>query len=166
MPRLPPRDPDDAGGADDNLLRTIAAQPQLARNVHDHHVLLMTRGRVDELTKELCAAMVAGLNFCRPSLIAHRRRARKLGAGADQLNALWDNARSQAYSDAQKAALAAAVALTREPRGLPDALWSDLRKHYDDGQIVELLCVIGFANYLDRVSNALQTETDHPVADV
>jgi alkylhydroperoxidase family enzyme len=53
------------------------------------------------------------------------------------------------------------VALTREPRGLPDAVWNDLRQHYDDAQIVELLCAIGFANYLDRVSNALQTEIDH-----
>lgn len=161
MPRLPPHEPHRAGGAHDNLLRTIAAQPALARNVLDHRALLMHGGRVPELTKELCAAMVAGLNFCRPSLIAHRGRARKLGAGADLLNALWDNAQSDLYSDAQKVALAAAVALTREPRGLPDALWNDLRKHYDDGQIVELLCVIGFANYLDRVSNALQTETDH-----
>ena len=160
MPRLTPRDSQDSAGASGNLLRTIAIFPQLGAAVSDHRSLLMDGGRLPQLTKELCAAMVAGLHFCQPSLIEHRGRARRLGAGTPMLNDLWDNARSDLYTGAQKAALAAAVALTREPRGLPDAVWSDLRAHYDDEQIVELLCVIGFCNYLDRVSNALQTEID------
>jgi AhpD family alkylhydroperoxidase len=120
----------------------------------------MESGSVPQLTKELCAAMIAGLNFCTPSLVAHRGRARKAGADAGMLNDLWDYARSERYTGAQKAALAAAVALTREPRGLPDVLWDDLRVHYSDAQIVEILCAIGLANYLDRLNNALQTEID------
>jgi AhpD family alkylhydroperoxidase len=161
LPRLPALNPERAGGANDNLIRTIAAQPRLARSVDAHRALLMEGGRVPAETKELCAAMVAALTFCNPLLVAHRGRARNLGAAAETLNDLWDYARSDRYTGAQKAALAAAVALTREPRGLPDAVWNELREHYDDGQIVELMCVIGFANYLDRVSNALQTEIDH-----
>lgn len=110
-----------------------------------------------QLTKALCATMVAALNFCNPSLIANRKRARELGADAQMLNEIWNYAHSERYTDAQKAALAAAVALTREPRALPDAVWNDLRAHFDDAQIVELLCVIGMGNYLDRVDNALQS---------
>jgi AhpD family alkylhydroperoxidase len=157
---LPALDPDHAGGASDNLLRTIAAHPDLAAGIRAHDALLMESGGVSQITKELCALMVAGLNFCQPSLILHRGRARKLGVDAGTLNDIWNYARSERYTAAQKAALAATVALTREARGLPDAVWNDLRKHYDDAQIVELLCAIGFANYLDRVSNALQTEID------
>ena len=134
------------------------AQPELGGSLIAHRADVMEGGSVPLLTKELCAAMIAGLNFCRPSLVEHRRRARAFGAGVDTLNALWEYARSDCFSDAQKAALAASVALTREPRGLPDAVWNDLRKHYTDAQIVELLCAIGLANYLDRVSNALQTD--------
>lgn len=158
MPRLPALDPEKAGGAHDTLLRTIAAQPELARSVREHSDAVMNDARVPALTKELCAAMVAGLNFCRPSLVAHRRRARKLGADAAMLTDLWDYSRSDRFTPPQRGALAAAVALTREARGLPDAVWSELRAHYDDGQIVELLCAIGLANYLDRVSNAVQTD--------
>lgn len=101
--------------------------------------------------------MVAGLTFCEPALVAHRRTARALGADAKMLNDLWNNAGSERYTAAQKAALAAAVAITREPRGLPDALWDDLKAHYSDAQIVELLCAIGVANYRNRVENALQS---------
>ncbi len=158
MPRLPALEPEEAGGAHDNLLQTIAAAPGIARSALAHSSEVMERGTVPQATKELCATMVAALNFCQPSLIAHRGRARRLGIDADMLNDLWDYARSERFDAAQKAALGAAVALTREPRGLPDAIWNDLRQHYDDAQIVEILCAIGLANYFDRVSNALQTE--------
>ncbi len=158
MPRLPALEPEAAGGAHDNLLRTVAAAPEIARSALVHANAVMEGGTVPQSTKELCAAMVAGLNYCQPLLIAHRGRARRLGIDAGTLNDLWDYARSDRFNAAQKAALAAAVALTREPRGLPEAVWNDLRVHYDDAQIVEILSAIGLANYFDRVSNALQTE--------
>lgn len=158
MPRLPARKPEDAGGASDPLLRTLAAAPDIAGSLGQHAQLVMGAGSIPELTKLLCAAMAAGLSYCQPALTAHRRRARELGADAATLSAIWDYASSERFTAAQKAALAATVALTREPRALPDALWNDLCTHYSDSQIVELLCVIGLANYLDRVGNALQTE--------
>ena len=74
------------------------------------------------------------------------------------LDELWDYARNPKFTDAERAALDAAVAMTREPRGLPDSVWDGLRKHYDDGQIVEIVCAIGLFNYFNRVNNALQTE--------
>lgn len=159
MPRLPVRDPQDAGGASDPLLRTLAAAPEVVATLQPHLRSVMYEGTVPELTKTLCAVMAAGLAFCTPSLTAHRRRARELGADAAMLNAIWDYALSDHFTACQKAALAATVSLTREPRGLPEPLWEDLRAHYSDRQIVELLCAIGLSNYLDRVSNALQTGT-------
>jgi AhpD family alkylhydroperoxidase len=158
VPRLPALEPRESAGWRDPLLRTIAVQPSLAASVHEHSRHVMEHGSVPELTKELCAVLVAGLNFCHPSVIAHRRRARILGASTDMVNAIWEYAHSDHFTPAQKAALACAVSLTREARALPDALWDDMRNHYDDAQIVELLCAIGLANYLDRVSNALQTQ--------
>lgn len=158
MARLPALDPEKAGGACDPLLRTVARAPGIAVTLQSHIEEVMRRGSVPERTKVLCAAMAAGLAYCQPALTAHRRRARQLGADAATLSALWNYAGSEHFSSAEKAALAATVALTREPRALPDRLWDDLREHYNDSQIVELLCAIGLSNYLDRVSNALQTE--------
>ncbi|MBV8245746.1 MAG: hypothetical protein JOZ38_07485 [Candidatus Eremiobacteraeota bacterium] len=79
-----------------------------------------------------------------------------------KLDELWDFARSDKYDSAERAALAAAVAMTREPRALPDAVWQDLRRHYDDGQIVEIVCTIGLFNYFNRVNNTLQIEVTPP----
>jgi len=76
----------------------------------------------------------------------------------ETLDALSNYTRDERFSPAERAALAAAVAITREPRALPEAVWKDLRAHFDDGQIVEIVCSIGLFNYFNRVNNALEVE--------
>jgi alkylhydroperoxidase family enzyme len=44
---------------------------------------------------------------------------------------------------------------------LPPAVRAGLEAHYDAGEIAEILCAIGALNYLNRVSNALQTQIIH-----
>jgi len=78
------------------------------------------------------------------------------------LDELWDYARSERLTLAERAALAAAVTMTREPRAMPETVWKELRQHFDDGQIVEIICTIGLFNYFNRVNNALEVELTKP----
>ena len=103
--------------------------------------------------------MVSAVNFCEPLLVLHRGAARKLGVPIEKLNDLWDYTRSERFSDAERAALAASVALSREPRALPPAVWAQLREQYDEGQVAEILCTIGALNYVARLQNAFDTES-------
>ena len=89
---------------------------------------------------------------------SHGALARRLGVDQPVLDELWDYARSSHFNETERAALAAAVAMTREPRAMPQAIWDDLRKHFDDGQIVEIVSAIGLFNYFNRVNNALEVE--------
>lgn len=89
---------------------------------------------------------------------SHGALARRLGVDEAMLDELSDYAGSEKFSAAERAALAAAVAMTREPRALPNPIWDELRKHFDDGQIVEIVCTIGLFNYFNRVNNALQVD--------
>lgn len=124
----------------------------------DHLREIMESGEVSRSTKELCAAMTAAVNFCTPLLVEHRRNARALGVTVQKLNDLWDFARSEHFDAAERAALSAAVALSREPRALPPAVWSRLRGCYGQAAIVEILCVVGALNALARVRNAIDSE--------
>jgi AhpD family alkylhydroperoxidase len=142
---------------DATVFATMAACPQIARTAADHLRAALHGGDVPRATKALCAAMVSAVNFCQPALTAYRREAREAGVSTEMLNALWDFARSDLFSDAQKAVLSAAVALSREPRGLPDTIWDQLRAQFADAAIVEILALIGMVNGLNRISNALQT---------
>lgn len=158
MPRLPVVEGQLGGEVpDSNLFATMAVRPEIAAASAEHLRVVMQSGTVPGATKTLCAAMVSAVNYCEPALIAYRREARAAGVSVDVLNALWDFARSELFTSAQKAALSAAVSLTREARALPDTVWNQLRAEYGDGEIVEILAVIATVNALNRVSNALQT---------
>jgi alkylhydroperoxidase family enzyme len=39
-----------------------------------------------------------------------------------------------------------------------DQLWADVRRLYDEGEVVELVSAIGLFNYFNRFNDALQME--------
>ena len=144
--------------ADEGLFTAIAARPQIARTLAAHVRALSDDGTVPVRTKELIALMVGWLNACDYCTCVHEEIALKLGIETETLAELGDFARSARFSDAERAALAATVSLTREPRALPPTVLAQLREHYDQGEVVEILAVIGANNYVSRLSNALALE--------
>ena len=51
-----------------------------------------------------------------------------------------------------------AVAMTRTPVDVPDELIEDLRKHYDEAQLVELTAAIAWENFRGRFNRTLGIE--------
>ena len=47
--------------------------------------------------------------------------------------------------------------MTRNAR-VDEALWADLRRSFDEGEVVELAAAIGLFNYFNRFNNALEVE--------
>jgi AhpD family alkylhydroperoxidase len=144
--------------ADEGLFSAIAARPQIARTLAAHLRSLNDDGTVPARTKELIALMVGWLNACDYCTCVHEEIALKLGIETQTLAELGDFHRSERFTDAERAALTATVALTREPRALPPPVLEQLREHYDEGEIVEILSAIGVNNYVSRLSNALALE--------
>ena len=48
--------------------------------------------------------------------------------------------------------------MTRDGHSVDDALWQQLRQHFDEGEIVELCAAIGLFNYFNRFNDALRME--------
>jgi AhpD family alkylhydroperoxidase len=136
------------------LFDGLAASPQLARTLAAH-VRAFDDGRIPARTRELIALMVAWLNACADCTCVHEEIARGIGVDEATLAELGDFARSKQYSEAERAALAAAIALTREPRALPPAVWNALHAHYDEAACVEIIALIGLNNYVSRLNNSL-----------
>jgi len=61
-----------------------------------------------------------------------------------------------------RSALRLAERMTRCSHELAPALDAELRRHFDEGQIIELVAVIGLFNYFNRVNNALEMEPTRP----
>ncbi len=144
---------------DDGLFSAIASRPQLARTLAAHLRAIDDDGTVPARTKQLIALMVGWLNACDYCTCVHEEIALKLGIETETLAALGDFAHSERFSDAERAALSATVSLTREPRALPPTVLAQLREHYSDGELIEILAVIGANNYVSRLSNALALES-------
>ncbi|MGE5322343.1 MAG: carboxymuconolactone decarboxylase family protein [Actinomycetota bacterium] len=48
--------------------------------------------------------------------------------------------------------------VTRDAHNVDEPFWNELRQHYDEGEIVELLAAIGLFNYFNRFNDALLME--------
>ncbi|HVS46181.1 MAG TPA: carboxymuconolactone decarboxylase family protein [Verrucomicrobiae bacterium] len=130
------------------------SRAEIDRAAAAHMRVVMQSGTVAPQTKELCALMVSWLNVCDACVSAHAQYAQSLGIPQSQLDALFDYARAPEFDDPTRAALAATVALTREPRALPPALRGALERHYDAEQIYEIVSAIALYNGVTRVGNA------------
>lgn len=88
--------------------------------------------------------------------------ARRHGWSDDQINNLADFEKRSDFTEAEKAALRLAERETSAPRSVDDAMWADLRKHFDEGEIIELAAAVGLFNYFNRFNNVMRMEPTKP----
>lgn len=84
--------------------------------------------------------------------------ARRHGWSEEQINDLANFEKRNDFTAAEKAALRLAEHMTVDSHTVDDELWNELRKHYDEGEIIELAAAIGLFNYFNRFNDALKME--------
>lgn len=84
--------------------------------------------------------------------------ARRLGWSEEQINDLHHFEERNDFTEREKAALRLAERMTSDSHNVDDALWANLRQHFDEGELVELLAAIGLFNYFNRFNDALLME--------
>jgi 4-carboxymuconolactone decarboxylase len=112
--------------------------------------------RVDKRLSDLAELKAATLTHCEycidlGSQIARRRS----GLSDEQLLALPRYRESELFTDLEKLVLDYAVGMSRTPVDVSDALFAELREHFDDAQLVELTYVIAMENLRGRFNLAL-----------
>ncbi len=78
----------------------------------------------------------------------------------EKLRALSAFEVSPVYSPLERAALKYAVAMSLTPVEMPDELFSELQKHFDSKQLVELTSAIAWENYRARFDHAFGIEAE------
>jgi alkylhydroperoxidase family enzyme len=76
-----------------------------------------------------------------------------------ECDALADWRGTKYFNERERAALAYADAMTSDVR-VPDAVFNELKRHFDERQIVELTVLIGTYNMHTRVFQALQIDPE------
>ncbi|HEX3437663.1 MAG TPA: carboxymuconolactone decarboxylase family protein [Pseudacidobacterium sp.] len=145
-----------------NMFRTMAHRPEIFETMIAHFEAILNTGTLPLKLKELVIVRTSQINRCEYCLGSHTQIAQKLGWSKDQVDNLPDFEVRSDFSAAEKAALRLAEQMTLDSNRVPDELFDELRSHYDEGEIVELMASIGLFNYFNRFNNALQIEPTKP----
>lgn len=174
MPRLTPLEPakipDDlkplleAGEAlmgfapNDGL--TMARRPDILRGLFALIQSIYGGGLVDPGLKRLigeAASKAAGCTYCE----AHASfGALRQGVPEDKIAAVWTFETSPLFDAAERAALRVAMAASRTPNETTDAEFEELRAHFSEAEIVEILSVIAMFGFLNRWNSTVATELE------
>jgi uncharacterized peroxidase-related enzyme len=93
------------------------------------------------------ASRAAGCGYC----MAHTTHtAERVGISPEKEEALWSYETSPLFSDAERAALRVAQCAAQVPNAVSDADFTELKKHYSDAQIVDIVAVIALFGFLNR----------------
>ncbi len=141
-----------------NSVLTMQRRPAIARAFMELNKAVMeSRHGVSSELKRLIghlASSTAGCNYCEAhTLLA----AKRYGASEERLAAIADYAAADVFSEAEKAAFDFAVAAAAIPNGVGEEIAENLRRHWDDGQIVEILGVVSLFGFLNRWNDSMAT---------
>ena len=144
-----------------NSVLTMQIRPDIAKAFINLNMAVMAnKGRVTSDLKRLVgymASFTAGCRYCQ----AHTAlAAERYGAPEDKLKNIWEYKTHPAFNEAERAALDFAVAAASIPNAVDDEISANLRQHWDEGEIVELLGVISLFGYLNRWNDSMATEME------
>src|SRR5882672_9659411 len=103
-------------------------------------------GGVPEQTLELVHLRASQINGCSVCLDGHSRAAKKAGETDERLFTLAAWREAPYFTDAERAALALTEAVTRlsdRADPVPDEVWNDAAKQFDESQLAALIVQIG-----------------------
>jgi uncharacterized peroxidase-related enzyme len=149
-----------------NMFRTVAHRPEILQTMIAHMEAVLNTGTLSTSLKELVIVRTSQMNNCEYCLASHSLLARKLGYSEAQIAALPSFESSHAFTAREKAALRLAERLTRNEGPLEDAELAELKAHFTEGEIVELMAASGLFNYFNRFNNLLAMEPTPPGAGV
>lgn len=149
-----------------NSILTMARRPGIARAFMDLNRAVLYEGTVPEELKmlvSLVTSQAAGCRYCQ----AHMANLSSIYRASDQkIAAVWEFESSPLFSAAERAALQLAYRASLNPNESSAADFAELEKHFDAGQIVEIVGTIALFGYLNRWNDTMATELETKAAAV
>ena len=147
-----------------NALRVAAHSPKLTQALLGFMIPALrseVTGVLDIRVKTLVILKTSMLNGCKYCIGHNTALGRSIGFSDEQIEAIdGDYRNSDLFTPAEKAAIAWADHLTeRTYRRHPEAM-GELKRHFDEAQIVEITMVCGFFNFWNRFTDGLQVDIE------
>lgn len=140
-----------------NSARTMARWPELARAYGElSAVVANTRYLAGPLRTLvfLMASTAAGCRYCQAHSAATSERA---GIPAEKMREVWNFEESSHFDDGERAAMRFAMAAAHSPSLVDESHYDDLRAHFSEDEIVEMVGVIAFSGFMNRWNATMAT---------
>ncbi|MVO09059.1 carboxymuconolactone decarboxylase family protein [Flavobacterium sp. TP390] len=141
-----------------NSVLTMQHRPAISKAFINLNMAVMeNQGRVTSALKRMIAWVSSNATGCRYCQAHAIRAAERYGAEQEQLDNIWEYKTHPAFSDAERAALDFSLAASLVPNTVDETIKTELYKHWNEGEIVEMLGVISLFGYLNRWNDSMGT---------
>src|SRR6478752_9293612 len=146
-----------------NIYRMLLNSPALAESWFNHSNAVRWKTTLPGRLREIVIIRMGHLAQCEYVLRQHvPSLALADGLSLEECDALADWRASKFFSASERAVLAYADTMTRDIT-VPDAVFAEVKRHFNDREIVELTVLIGTYNMNARVVQALQLDLEPSV---
>jgi uncharacterized peroxidase-related enzyme len=143
-----------------NFFAILAHKPQILETFLPFYQAVTGPGAVEQRYKELAYLKSSMTNGCEYCTRAHTASAKQAGVKPEEIQAITFYQRSPLFDDKDKAVIQYADQVTRGASGVSDGSRRELKKFFNDEQIVELTAVVAIANFTNRINDALPSTPD------
>jgi AhpD family alkylhydroperoxidase len=108
---------------------------------------------IDARLRALIELRVSQINGCAYCVDLHSREARHVGEAQQRLDCLPVWRETPFYDERERAALAWAESVTLVPQtGVPDAVYDEVRKQFNEKELVDLTLIVSVMNAWNRMA--------------
>jgi uncharacterized peroxidase-related enzyme len=143
-----------------NSLFTMARRPEILRAFSELITQIWRTGTVPVGLKPLIAIVASTAAGCRYCQAHETVDAKMRGVDEAKIAAIWDFERSPHFDEAERAALRFARDASVVPNAVTTERFAELRRHWDDGEIVEILAVVALFGFLNRWNDSMATDLE------
>jgi len=143
-----------------NSLFTMARRPEILRAFSELITQIWRTGTLPISLKPLVGIVASVAGGCRYCQAHEAVDAKMRGVDDRKIADIWDFERSPLYSEGERAALRFARDASLVPNEVTPTHFEELRRHWDDGQIVEILAVVGLFGFLNRWNDTMATDLE------
>lgn len=83
-----------------------------------------------------------------------------------KLEAIWEYKTSPLYTPAERVALDFAIAAASQPNAVTDEMFEAMKRHWSEGEIVEILAVVSLFGFMNRWNDSLATPLEEEPREV
>ena len=136
-------------------MNPFEAAPAVMKELLDFGAKLKGNGLEDRLT-QLVLIRASQLNGCAYCVDMHSSEAKAQGESDARLHAVAVWREAPFFDERERAALELTEAVTRlsDGHGVPDDVWQQAAKHFDEHELAQLLMMITTINAWNRISVA------------